>query len=270
MHPQTFIARDIPSAFAAARRALGEDVMMLRSETRREGGAWVAEVVAAPAAEVELFRRRLEAAPLPVTRGPRPFTVALVGPTGAGKTTTLAKLALHASAFGRRRVGVVTLDTYRAGAVEQLGTFTDIAGIPLEVVYHRDEAPGVLRRLDGCDVVLVDTPGRGPRQGDFAGEMAAILEVLRPTEVHLTLPAGIRPDLVEHAADSAVARPTHLLVTKLDEVPGDAGLAEIAGLLGLPVRWATDGQEVPADIRPAAARILASLGVGPVATRGAA
>src|SRR5207244_230331 len=124
------------------------------------------EIVAAPNGDVERFRARLtpdpsfrrrpESRAAPDRRGdpgfrrddnfPRPLLVALVGPTGAGKTTTAVKLALHGDAFGAQRVGFLTFDTYRAGAVAQLETYAGVAGIPLEVAYEaRDVAPALAR-----------------------------------------------------------------------------------------------------------------------------
>src|SRR5690606_37650306 len=115
--------------------------------------------------------------------------------TGAGKTTTLAKLATNPAAFGEWKVGVLTLDTYRAGALEQLMAFADAAGLPLEVAYEAAEVPGALKRLSRCDVVLVDTPGRSPRSVELNARWSSSLDALAPDEVHLVVPASLRPDL---------------------------------------------------------------------------
>ena len=189
--------------------------------------------------------------------------MALVGPTGAGKTTTAAKLAVHPEAFGGRKVGLLTLDTYRVGALEQLEIVAEVARLPLEVAYAAGEVEGALRRLAACDVVIVDTPGRSPKADALNDEWRALLAAARPDETHLVLPATLRPDIAVsvHTAHAA----THLLLSKLDEVPGEAGVADLALALPLPARWVTDGQEIPADLRPAPARILASLGLHPEA-----
>lgn len=268
LHP--FRAPELPQALAAAQRALGEDAMIVRTR-RLVGGGF--EVVAAQAAELAGFRARLEGEPLPELgartrrRGEgRPWLLALVGPTGAGKTTTAAKLAVHPQAFGERKVGLLSLDTYRVGAVEQLGIIAEIARLPLEVVYAVDEVEGALRRLNGCDVVLLDTPGRSPKAEALNAEWSALLRAARPDEVHLVLPATLRPDIATSVQRAyAPLGVTHLLLSKLDEVPGESGVAELAAALALPARWVTDGQDIPADLRTAPARILASLGAAPQA-----
>lgn len=267
MKLETFRGRDLNEVFDAARRALGEDVMILRTDVERVGRTMSYVVVATAADHVERFRRRLTPQPLPAGRGRRPVVIALVGPTGAGKTTTAVKLALNPGIFGGRKVGLITLDTYRAGAIEQLGMFSEIADLPLEVVYHTGDVADAMKRLDRCDVILVDTPGHRPRSFEMQAELGALLDMIQPDEVHLTLPATLRVDLVAPLRQSlARLNPTHLLVTKLDEVPGEAGLADLALAADLPARWVGDGQEVPDDVRPATGRITATLG----ALRGAA
>ncbi|HET8653991.1 MAG TPA: hypothetical protein VFL93_00560 [Longimicrobiaceae bacterium] len=266
MRLETFRGRDLQRVFDVARDALGEDAMIVGTRVLSDGEGPIVEVTAAPATDVERFRRRIDGAALPDvaalrSRRARPFSLALVGPTGAGKTTTLAKLAVHPEAFGGRRVGLLTLDTYRVGAIEQLATFADIAGLPLEVVYAAGEVRDAMKRLSACEVILIDCPGRSPRRPDLGGEWIAALAKVAADEIHLVLPATMRTDVAEAVRDGldAVA-PTHLLLSKLDEVPGETGLAELADRMELPARWVTDGQEVPADLRTAPARIIASLG----------
>jgi flagellar biosynthesis protein FlhF len=266
MRLETFRGPDLGRVVATAQASLGEDAMIVSNRVLRLEGTTLVEIVAARAADVERFRMRIEPTPLlpPDAAGPgrsRPFVVALVGPTGAGKTTTAAKLAVGPQAFGGRRVGLLTLDTFRVGALEQLSAYAEIAGLPLEVVYHPREVRPALRRLASCEVIIVDTPGRSPRAQELNEGWREILGQVTPDEVHLVVPATLRLDLA--AAMQDVFSPfgvTHMLLTKLDEVPGDSGIADLAMRLTYPARWITDGQEIPADLRPAGARIIAALG----------
>ena len=265
---ETFHGTDLRRVFDEARRALGEDVLVLRSAVLREHGTTRVEVVAARQRDVEVLRQRLDPPPpaLPGTPAARgrggPFVLALVGPTGAGKTTAAAKLALHGDMFGGRRVGLVTLDTYRVGALEQIQQYAEVTALPLEVLYDAREIPAALKRLDRCDVVIVDTPGRSPRAADANGQWQALLRALAPQETHLVLPATMRPDAVASVmAGLQGCRLTHLLPTKVDELPDDRGLVDVAARADLPIRWIGDGQAVPADLHGAKARILGALGL---------
>ncbi len=267
MRFESFRGTDLRRVFEEARQALGDDAVIVRSHLSRDGGHMRAEVIAARAADIERLRGQLSPEPpyLPREIGGRgrfgPHIIALVGPTGAGKTTTAAKLALHPEAFGERHVGLVTLDTFRVGAIEQMQALADIASIKLEVVYDEREVVGALKRLDECEVVIVDTPGRGPRAKEDAARWQALLKPLAPDEVHLVVPATMRTDVAIglRSAYAAVA-PTHVIISKADEAPEDGGLAALAAALDLPARWMTDGQAIPDDLH-SARRILSMLGV---------
>jgi flagellar biosynthesis protein FlhF len=265
MRLEIFRARDLASVARSAEAILGEDVVVLQSRSVRDSAGSGVEIVAATAADVEDFRAQLTAEPLPTapqrTNG-RPYVIALVGPTGAGKTTTIAKLAASAHAFGTWNVGLITLDTFRVAALEQIATYAEITGCPLEVAYDADDAMRSLAQLQTMDVVLVDTPGRSPKADARDEDWWPMLRALQPDEIHFVLPAGIRADVAAHVRSSRrEMQPTHVLLTKLDEVPQDAGAAELAAMLQLPTRWLTDGLDVPADLKPAPQRILASLGL---------
>ena len=268
MRFESFHGTDLRRVFDEAREALGDDAIIVRSHLSRETGRQRVEVIAARAADVERLRQQLSPAEpvLQKSIGGRgrfgPYVVALVGPTGAGKTTTAAKLALHPEAFGAKRVGLLTLDTFRVGAIEQMQAFAEIAELKLEVVYDEREAIGALKRLDDCDVVIVDTPGRGPRSHADTTRWQSLLKPLSPDEIHLVVPATMRTDIAMALRDVyAPCAPTHVLISKADEVPEDGGLAALAAALDLPSRWMTDGQAIPDDLR-SARRIIMTLGSG--------
>ncbi len=177
--------------------------------------------------------------------------VAFVGPTGAGKTTTLAKVAARAALNQDRRVGLVTLDTYRLGAVPQLASFAEILGVPLRVADRPHEAAAAVRAFDDRDLVFIDTAGRNPQDATFL-HLAATLAAVEADELHLVLPATMRPADARRAAARFVEfGATHLALTKLDETdaPGDA--LGVAAALGLPLVWLGTGQDVPAALAQA-------------------
>lgn len=274
---ETFVGNDLRLVFEEARRSLGDDVLVLRSSVSREGRRTHVELIAASQEAITTLRRRLDPKPpsLPQSQGGRgrsgPLLIALVGPTGGGKTTVAAKLALHRGVFSGKRTGLLTLDTFRVGAVEQIQQYAEIASVPVEVAYDVRDVQGALKRLDGCDVVIIDTPGRSPRATEANTQWQATLRAIAPDEVQLVVPATMRPDAMP-ALLSAMApcRPTHACVTKFDELHDDRAIADVAARIDLPIRWITDGQSVPGDLHAARSRVLSALGVPVQVARGAA
>jgi flagellar biosynthesis protein FlhF len=269
----TFEGPDLQSILADIRAARGDDVLIVSTRgPATTGGDYEVDVAAAHS--VESLRERLGAAlatdtpkpPAAAAGGaPAAHVVALVGPPGAGKTTTIVKLALNADAFGGRRVGLITLDTYRAAAVEQLHTFAEIAGLPLEVIHRPGEVDAAFARLAGCEVILVDTPGRNPRNR-LDLEWRAPLKAIAADEVHLVIPASMRADIACTMRDMyRSADITHALITRIDELPDASGVIELTRALDLPARWVTDGHEVPLDLRPASAHLLGRAATPPPA-----
>lgn len=197
--------------------------------------------------------------PIQVTPG-RSRIVALVGPTGVGKTTTIAKLAANHRLKERQRVGLITVDTYRIAAVEQLRTYADIIDLPMQVVSTPQEMRDAVRKLDDLDLILMDTAGRSPKDEVKIQELKAFLDEARADEVHLVLSttAGVRT-LCQTARQFAPIGTTSLLLTKLDESPGLGGTLPLLRQCGLPVSYLTDGQNVPDDIETAEPNRMAQL-----------
>src|SRR5665213_879938 len=139
------------------------------------------------------------AGPIVRTRTNGPHVVALIGPTGVGKTTTLAKLAANLKLREKHRVGLITLDTYRIAAVDQLKRYADIIGAPLRVVNGTDDLREAITAMSDCDFLLIDTAGRSPNDTLKLNELKSLLAAAEPDEVHLVLSTTASPECLQLA-----------------------------------------------------------------------
>jgi flagellar biosynthesis protein FlhF len=197
--------------------------------------------------------------PLITTPGRRRL-VALVGPTGVGKTTTIAKLAANLRLREKKRVGLITVDTYRVAAVEQLRTYADIIDLPMEVVATPREMREAVARLTDLDLVLLDTAGRSPRDEVQIQELKSMLGEAQPDEVHLVLSSTAAiGSLLPTAARFSEVGATSLLLTKLDEANSLGHLVKLFRHSQLPASYLTNGQNVPDDILVAQPESLADM-----------
>ncbi len=202
------------------------------------------------------------AGPLALTAG-RAHLVALVGPTGVGKTTTIAKLAANYRLREKRKVGLITVDTYRIAAVEQLRTYADIIDLPMQVVSTPREMREAVRSMSNLDLVLLDTAGRSPKDEVKIQELRSFLTEAGADEVHLVLSSVAGGSTLQRTAERfAEVGTTALILTKLDEAMGLGSLLPLLRSSKLPLSYVTDGQNVPDDIAPADARRLARLVLG--------
>lgn len=198
---------------------------------------------------------------LPEPIGPsqdgQPVTIALIGPTGVGKTTTIAKLAATYRLRQGLRVGILAADTYRIAAVEQLRTYAGIIGVPLHVVHSPADVPGALAAMRGIDVVLLDTAGRSQRDAGRLQELEETLGAVAPDHTLLVLSSTVSAGVLEQAADRfALLRPSGLVFTKLDEAVQFGPAIHIARKHSIGLCHLTTGQDVPDNIEVAdAARI---------------
>ena len=202
------------------------------------------------------------AGPIVVTPG-RCRLAALVGPTGVGKTTTIAKLAANFRLKEKRRVGLITVDTYRIAAVEQLRTYADIIDLPMHVVSTPREMRETVERMSHLDLILLDTAGRSPKDEVRIQELKAFLGEAAADEVHLVLSSVAAARTLEQTAERfAAVGATSLILTKLDEANGLGNVLPLVRRSGLPLSYLTDGQNVPDDIQTADARRLAQMILG--------
>lgn len=188
---------------------------------------------------------------------------ALVGPTGVGKTTTIAKLAANFRLREKKAVALITVDTYRVAAVEQLRTYADIIDLPMEVVSTPREMRAAVERFANYDLVLIDTAGRSPSDDVRIHELRTLLAEAGADEVHLVLSSVASAASLRRVAERfAPAGPTSIIFTKLDEATAAGSLLEVLEQSRLPVSYVTDGQNVPDDIRPADGKRLVRQIVG--------
>lgn len=206
--------------------------------------------------------RLMTSGPITLKEG-QPKVVMLVGPTGVGKTTTIAKLAAQYALLQRRRVGLITIDTYRIAAVEQLRTYSQIIDVPIRVVYSSNELPSAVREFSSMDVVFVDTAGRSQRNSMQIGELKACCERLSDCEVHLVLSSTTKTHDLYDIVQRFSVMPLHRVIwTKLDESTTFGNILNVAVKHPLPISYLTTGQRVPEDVEVAEANKLASLVVG--------
>ncbi|MDQ7014189.1 MAG: flagellar biosynthesis protein FlhF [Planctomycetota bacterium] len=190
----------------------------------------------------------------------RPSVIALIGPTGVGKTTTVAKLAATCKLRYGKRIGLITADTYRIAAVEQLRTYAEIVGMPLKVVLAPQDVPGAIDALSDCDTIILDTAGRSQRDAARLDELGEFLKAAEPDQTQLVLSLAAAESVIAAAAERYGALgPDRLLLTKLDEAVDYGVILNIAHKIGLPISFVTTGQEVPDHIEPASAERLARL-----------
>jgi flagellar biosynthesis protein FlhF len=211
----------------------------------------------------QLVSKNLKVAePIVLTPGQQ-AVIAMIGTTGVGKTTTLAKLATNFQADRNCQVGLIALDTLRPGAVDQLLQYAESLDAALEVVSSIHQFLPALKRLKDCDVVLIDTAGRSPHDAEQIGVLQDLLAAAQPTSVQLVISATSSIANVEAAIEKfSPLHPTGLVITKLDEALGFGAWLSTLQQCELPVSYITHGQHVPQDITPVNRRRLASMLLG--------
>jgi flagellar biosynthesis protein FlhF len=209
----------------------------------------------------EILRSKLMASidvASPLKEGARAW--AFIGPTGVGKTTTLAKLAAQMSLKGTRKIGLISLDTYRIGAAEQLASYGRILGLPADVAGTREELRKALERHRGKDLLLIDTAGHNPRDTAQMEELKGLLETVPGVENHLVLSATTRDEDQARIVERFRMMPIgSYLFTKIDETEGYTSIVNQMLRFKRPLSYLTTGQRVPEDIEPATKSRVAGL-----------
>ena len=179
--------------------------------------------------------------------------MALVGPTGAGKTTTIAKIAADLVYRSQKKVALVSLDTYRIGGIEQLRIYGDIMKIPVEAAQDRKDLEECARRHADKDVILIDTMGRSHKDRAYSGQLSEVFKGLDKVETHLVLSVSSHEKLFSESYQQfSPLGVDRVLFTKLDEGLNYGSMLNFSLRHRLPFSYFTTGQRVPEDIEVAA------------------
>lgn len=246
------VRRDVPKDIA---QGLLKDTLtrLPKQDWNDEGKIWtrLSGLVAERVATVQ---------PWELSGGQR--VVALIGPTGVGKTTTIAKIAANFCLIGNKGVGLVTVDTYRIAAVEQLKTYAEIIGIPVQVAYSPRELQDSIAKMQDRDLILIDTAGRSHNNYLQIAELKNYLEGLN-AEIHLVISATTKSQDVDEIVRAFGQLPIdRVIITKLDETTTYGVILQTCERTRAPLSFVTTGQGVPEDIDVATNEKIAQLILG--------
>lgn len=205
--------------------------------------------------------------PIELSQNQKPSVVVFVGPTGVGKTTTIAKVAANFVLNEKKKVGLITADTYRIAAVEQLKTYAEILGTPITVIYSLNEVQDALNRHKDNDVILLDTAGRSHKNKKHFEELKNLIQECNPDEIYLLVSATTKTKDCKDIINSySFIQNYKLLFTKLDETSSLGLILNVKQMTNKSLSYVTIGQSVPDDIETAnVERITKSL-LGSIST----
>jgi len=187
--------------------------------------------------------------PHPITLQNNPEVVVIMGPTGVGKTTTIAKLSSYFILEKNKSVGLITADTYRIAAVEQLKIYSSILGLETEVIYSESELEDKFNKLSKKDIIFVDTAGRSHKNNEQLEELSLLLTHMKNCTKYLVLSMTTKFSDLKNIIDIySKISDYNIIFTKADETVTKGVILNICYLTGKPISYITDGQNVPDDI----------------------
>ncbi|WP_419961642.1 flagellar biosynthesis protein FlhF [Psychrobacillus sp. BM2] len=184
----------------------------------------------------------------------------VLGPTGVGKTTTIAKMAARAVLEKKKKVGFITTDTYRIAAIEQLKTYAGLLQAPLEIIYNENDLQEAMVKFDKLDIVFIDTAGRNYKETKFVKDLQKLIEFEVNTETFLVLSSTSKQKDMEVIIEQFSEFPIEKFIfTKVDETNTIGSIINLMVKYNKGLAYYTDGQEVPEDIMEASLEELLKL-----------
>ncbi|MBS4172535.1 flagellar biosynthesis protein FlhF [Bacillus sp. FJAT-49736] len=181
----------------------------------------------------------------------------LVGPTGVGKTTTLAKMAANAVIDKQQKVGFITTDTYRIAAIEQLKTYANLLNVPVEVIYNMDDFHEALDKFNDFDLIFIDTAGRNYREMQYIDELKKVIDFRKEIKTYLTISLTMKEEDIKAILEGfSSIEVDHFIFTKLDETTSYGSMLNIMMDSQKGAAYLTFGQDVPDDIEEASPKMI--------------
>ncbi|MEZ7171416.1 flagellar biosynthesis protein FlhF [Sporosarcina sp. OR05] len=181
----------------------------------------------------------------------------VLGPTGVGKTTTIAKIAARALLENKKKVGFITTDTYRIAAIEQLRTYANLLQAPVEIAYNREDFKVAIDKLKDVDLVFIDTAGRNYKETKYVEDVKQLIDFSLDMETFLVLSVTAKEDDMKAVVEKFTSFPIEKFIfTKVDETSSIGPMFNLMKQFQIGAAYFTDGQEVPEDLTEATVKLL--------------
>ncbi len=195
-----------------------------------------------------------------VNKNKKPKVISLIGPTGVGKTTCIAKLAVISKILHKLDIGLISIDTYRLGALDQLRIFSEVSNIDLLIAYEPNEMPKLLSKFKKKDLVFIDTVGRSQKNTLLLKGIKDFLDAVKTDETYLVLNStAATKNLIDVASKFKGLEFNGIIFTKLDEAVTYGNILNVVNAFGVPIKYLTNGQVIPDDIIAAEPDFIANM-----------